>query len=148
MSMPEESSSLSNNGEVVQITLSSLNWTLSYVQWPIRPSAAKLSDSMPVNNLLQLTCHPPLLLKKSFKLILVNHIYQCMLMLFGTWLTTLTNNLSPSLAMTGGPGNLPFTVTMLFVWHSLVTFCNLICTLINKLRFLLASDRYNLPFTL
>lgn len=49
-----------------------------------------------------------------------------MVILFATLLTTLTTNLSPSLATTRGPGNFPFTVITLFVWHNLVTFVNLI----------------------
>lgn len=53
--------------------------------------------------------------------------YQWMLILLATWLTTLISKRSPSLATILGPGNCPFTVTMLFVWHSLVTFCNWIC---------------------
>ena len=51
--------------------------------------------------------------------------YQWMVTLFWTWLTTLTTTRSPSLAMIGGPGNRPFTLKMLFVWHNLVTFCSL-----------------------
>ena len=47
-------------------------------------------------------------------------------MLLGTLLTTLISNRSPSLATIRGPGNLPFTVTMLLVWHKRVTFCILI----------------------
>ncbi|WVZ03879.1 hypothetical protein V8G54_024685 [Vigna mungo] len=46
--MPEKSSSLSYDGEVVHITLTSLNGTLSYVRWTICPSTSKLSNSMPV----------------------------------------------------------------------------------------------------
>jgi hypothetical protein len=53
--------------------------------------------------------------------------HQCTEMLYGTWLTTLTTTLSPSLATILGPGNWPFTVTMLFVWQSLVTFFICIC---------------------
>lgn len=52
--------------------------------------------------------------------------YQWMEMLFWTWLTTLIRSVSPSLATIRGPGNCPFTVTMLFVWHNRVTFSNLI----------------------
>lgn len=53
--------------------------------------------------------------------------YQWMVMLFGTWLTTLIRTLSPSLATMRGPGNWPFTVTMLLLWHNRVTFFNVIC---------------------
>ena len=38
------------------------------------------------------------------------------------WLTTLTTTLSPSLATKRGPGNFPFTLRMVLVWHNLVTF--------------------------
>lgn len=54
-------------------------------------------------------------------------IYQWMVILLGTWLVTLIRRRSPSLATMRGPGNCPFTVTMLSVWHSLVTFWCLIC---------------------
>lgn len=52
--------------------------------------------------------------------------YQWIDILFWTWLTTFMRRRSPSLASMRGPGNNPFTVTMLFVWHNRVTFCNLI----------------------
>lgn len=48
--------------------------------------------------------------------------YQWMVTLFETWLTTLITTLSPSLATKWGPGNFPFTLRMLLVWHNLVTF--------------------------
>ena len=63
------------------------------------------------------------------KLMFSEHTYQWMEILFWTWLTTLMRRRSPSLATMRGPGNCPFTVKMLFVWHSLVTFCNLIYTI-------------------
>lgn len=44
-------------------------------------------------------------------------------MLLETWLITLTITRSPSLAIIRGPGKRPFTLTMLFVVHSLVTLC-------------------------
>lgn len=46
--MPEQSSSLASNGEVVDITLVSLNRALGYIRWPICPPALELSDTMPV----------------------------------------------------------------------------------------------------
>ena len=58
--------------------------------------------------------------------VLIIYTYQCMEILFWTWLTTLMRRLSPSLATIRGPGNFPFTVTMLLVWHKRVTFCSLI----------------------
>jgi len=62
-------------------------------------------------------------------------IYQWMVMLSGTWLVTLMRRRSPSLATMRGPGNCPFTVTMLFVWHSLVTFWCLICVTTTIIQF-------------
>lgn len=50
--------------------------------------------------------------------------YQWRVILYWAWLVTLTTMRSPSTATTLGPGNLPLTVTMLLVLHSLVTFCN------------------------
>ena len=46
--MPEESSSLANNGVVVEIALPCLNGALRHIRRPIRPPTPKLSDSMPV----------------------------------------------------------------------------------------------------
>jgi hypothetical protein len=46
--MPEESSSLSCNSEVVHISLVCLNRALCDVCWPICPSTLKLTNSMPV----------------------------------------------------------------------------------------------------
>lgn len=48
MSMPEKSTSLANNGEVVHIALVSLYGTLSYIGWSISPPCLKLSNAMPV----------------------------------------------------------------------------------------------------
>jgi hypothetical protein len=47
MGMPPKSASLSYNGVVVHIALSSLYRALSYVCWSIGPPAAKLSNPMP-----------------------------------------------------------------------------------------------------
>lgn len=48
-------------------------------------------------------------------------IYQWMEMLYGPAFTTLIARESPFLASTVGPGNWPFTVSMLCVLHSLFT---------------------------
>lgn len=53
--------------------------------------------------------------------------YQWSVTLYWTWFTTLIKSRSPSLATIRGPGSWPLTVTMLLVWHNLVTFCILIC---------------------
>jgi hypothetical protein len=50
MGMPKKSPSLTHNGVVVDITLTSLNGALSYVSGPISPPTSKLSNSMPVSN--------------------------------------------------------------------------------------------------
>lgn len=50
-----------------------------------------------------------------------------MVILLETWFVTLIKRRSPSLATMRGPGNWPFTVTMLLVWHNRVTFCMVIC---------------------
>lgn len=47
MSVPKESPSLANNGEVVHIALPCLNGTLCDISWPICPPALELSNSMP-----------------------------------------------------------------------------------------------------
>lgn len=65
--------------------------------------------------------------------------HQWIVTLFLTWLTTLISSLSPSLAIILGPGNCPFTVTMLFVWHNLVTFFILIC----KTKKIKLGPKYN-----
>ena len=49
MSMPPESASLSYDGVVVHIALSSLYRALSYVCRSVSPPASKLPDSMPVS---------------------------------------------------------------------------------------------------
>lgn len=54
-------------------------------------------------------------------------IYQCMLRLYWTWLTTFTSTVSSSLAYRVGPGNRPLTVTMGLDAHSLVVFFNTTC---------------------
>lgn len=46
--MPPESSSLPNYSEIVDISLAGLNRALSYIGRTIGPSAAELSNSMPV----------------------------------------------------------------------------------------------------
>jgi len=48
-------------------------------------------------------------------------IYQWMEMLYGPAFTTLIARESPFLASTVGPGNCPFTVSTLWVLHSLFT---------------------------
>ena len=50
MGMPPKSASLSYNGVVINIALSSLYRALSYICWSISPSTSKLSNSMPVIN--------------------------------------------------------------------------------------------------
>ena len=50
-----------------------------------------------------------------------NAMYQCMEMLYCPAFTTLITRESPSLASMVGPGNCPFTVSMLWVLHSLLT---------------------------
>lgn len=148
MSMPEQSSSLSYNGEVVRVALPVLDWTLRYICWPVCPSAQKLSNSMPDFIGRRINIHK--LYNDStvdWRVVLCNittntfqwnnwYCYeklemcgtnQWMLTLLATLLTTSTTTRSPSLAKTGGPGNLPFIVMMLLVWHNLVTLCNCTC---------------------
>lgn len=64
-------------------------------------------------------------------------------MLLLTWLTTLISTRSPSLATILGPGNCPFTVTMLFVLHSLLTFCFFICVVYVRKTVKIEMERKN-----
>ena len=59
MSVPEESSSLPNNGVVINIALAGLYGALCYICRTICPTASKLSNSMPVPfiDLVKLTKH-------------------------------------------------------------------------------------------
>ena len=127
MSMPPESSSLPNNGVVINIALAGLYGALCYICRTICPTASKLSNSMPVPfiDLVKLTKHIFVWVQLTEEAHVC--VYQWIEILFGTWLMTLMSRRSPSLATIRGPGNFPFTVTMLLVWHSRVTFCSLIC---------------------
>ena len=50
VSVPPESSPLSCHSEVIYVSLSCLNWALSYVSRAICPARSQLSNSMPANN--------------------------------------------------------------------------------------------------
>lgn len=45
--MPEECAPLVEQGELVRETLTSLNWTLSYVGGAVEPASQPLSNAMP-----------------------------------------------------------------------------------------------------
>ena len=137
MSMPEQGSPLASDGEIVYIGLACLNWALSHIRRPVCPPTSKLPNSMPA------VCRVSKGREDDNDEKTNRPSYQWMVTLFWTWLTTLTTTRSPSLAMMGGPGNCPFTLTMLFVWHSLVTFCNSIYEIFKRRLKKIITNQYS-----
>jgi len=129
--MPPECAFLAIDGEPIGVAPPGPDRTLSYELRAICPRSPHLSHSMPDhrehshNRTHQTSTHLNMNVHKFLNIYVYVYVHMCMyqwiVTLYLARFTTLTTRLSPFLTLMVGPGNIPFTVMILWVLQSLFT---------------------------
>lgn len=125
MSMPPKCTFLSLNCKPVSVAWSRSDWTLGHKFRSVSPTGSHLPHTVPVGSHTKpFNIDDALITASEYGLIV---FYQWIVMLYRARFMTLTTSVSPLLTTSIGPGNIPLTVMLLCVSHSLFTFVACIC---------------------